>query len=201
MHKKFVGQFSLISVVVCCLVNNAAAQELMGPPPPPRPSDFSLELALRAAQASLAECDKIDEKVTVAVVDRSEHIRVLLVSDGGYNIDWLHAVQGQARVVLKTGMSSGEYGKSFNGDYGKIADAITADRVQQMKPGATPIPMLVTPGAVPIMKAGVMVGAVSVAGNSPKGTRFGYEYMGPVETCAVAGRNVIEAGIKDKKSN
>lgn len=195
MHKRFVRQVSLIPLAVFCLVNNAVA---LSPPAPVRmPADFSLDLALQAAQASLAECNKINEKVAVGVVDRDEHIRVLLYADGGYSMDWLLLIQRMAHTVLKTGMSSGDYGKSLN-SY-DINPTISADRDLQVKSGRTPILLGMTPGAVPIMKNGVMVGAVSVAGNNPRGTRFGYEPMGPVEPCAIAGRDVIEAGIKNNK--
>jgi len=176
-----------------------SATPAFAPPPPPKPmpADISLDLALQGAQAAMAACAKIREHVAVAVVDRAEHIRVLLVADG-YDRDWLQSVQRQAHTVLKTGMSSGDYGNSLNHDPRRILAAENADRDEQTAQGVrVPILMQPTPGAVPVMKAGVLVGVVSVSGNGPN-SPYGYEYMGQVEPCAIVGRDKILSGLNSR---
>ena len=185
---------SIWAAFLLCL--DCTASEALSPPPPQvMPSEIALDLALDGAKAALEACRKIDERVAVGVVDRAERLRVLLVADGSESRDWLQSVQRQAHTVIKTGMSSGDYGTSLNNDLSKTSAAINVDRDAQISSGHyLPILMQVTPAAVPIMRAGAMVGAVSVSGNNPRRSTGGYEYMGPVEPCATAGRQVIEAG-------
>lgn len=163
--------------------------------PPPLPvvlSDISLNLAVQGSQAAVEACNKIDEKITVAVVDRLEHIRVLMVSNG-LGGDWLSVVQDGAHTVLKTGMSSGDYVKTF--DFGGPNSDLHTSKFQKLSEARKADPHLsFIPGAVPITRAGVIVGAVSVAGTRGYKEGSGYEYRGPVEPCAIAGRDKIEAG-------
>ena len=191
----------LMAPVVACFALPASAEREDMPPPPIMPSDIPLDLALQGAEASLAACARIDERVAVAVVDRAEHIRVLLVSDG-YDRDWLQSVQRQAHTVFATGLSSGDYGAVLHNDPKRIIAAIDADlALQRQKKIDAPTRLQVTPGAVPVKQNGIIVGAVSVSGNSRHGTALGYEYMGPVEPCAAAGRDRIEAGLNGSRSH
>jgi uncharacterized protein GlcG (DUF336 family) len=118
--------------------------------------------------------------VAIAVVDAAEVTRVLLASDS-YTRGWIKQVQDLAHTVIKTGMSSGAYAKSLNNDFNRIRAAVAEDNQ-----------ILAMPGGVPIYRNGKVVGAVSVAGNDP--SAYG-NLPGPVEPCATAGRELIEAGL------
>lgn len=189
-------QTSLLSLAACIgffvpHIVMAATVVLVPPPPrPPLPADISLDLARQAVDAAIATCNALGDRVVAEVVDREGNIKVLMIADGAQR-GLIETARKGAHTVLTQGMSSGEYGRSFYVDNGKPyplnLDVFAGNAALKADPD-----LWMNPGAVPIRKGGVIVGAVSVAG-----TRL-IPRNGGQEPCAIAGRDVIEAGFQDQ---
>jgi len=145
----------------------AAAQAPMPPSPPAIAADkqIPLDQALAAAQAALDTCLKLPRPsaATVEVVDLNGLPKVLLSADGARtnSFDYMRM---KAYTVLKKGMSSADFGKTAKLVRGQPIDGDP----QLIQYG----------GGQPIMKNGVMIGAISVSG--PTGAVAD-------DTCAMAG--------------
>jgi uncharacterized protein GlcG (DUF336 family) len=116
-----------------------------------------------------------------------------MMADGAWR-GLLETARKGAHTVLSKGVASGDYGRSFTLDNGKPfplnLDVFAGNAALKADPD-----LWMNPGAVPIRKGGVIVRAVSVAGTRliPKN--------GGQEPCAIAGRDIIEAGFHDQNSN
>ncbi len=155
------------ALLFSALVTPAFAQAPMPPAPPALAADkqIPMDQALAAAQAAIETCLKLPRPsaATVEIVDLNGLPKVLLSADGARtnSFDYMRM---KAYTVLKKGMSSAAFGKTA-----------------KLTPGQ-PIegdPQLIQyGGGQPIMKNGVMIGAISVSG--PTG-------QVDDDTCAMAG--------------
>ena len=138
-------------LLLSVLASPVLAQAPMPPAPPALPPEKSIPMdqALAAAQAAVETCMAKKSAATVEVVDLNGLAKVVLSPDGARpnSFDYMRM---KAYTVLKKGMSSAAYGK-----------------IAKLTPGQ-PIegdPMLIQyGGGQPIMKNGVMIGAISVSG-------------------------------------
>src|SRR4051812_45109552 len=144
------------------------------PPPAPVAKPFALETALEAAQAALASCQTAGAAAVVEVMDTAFNPKVVLAADGS-RANLVEFARRKAYTVIKTGMSSAEFGASV-GPQGRGAPPINGD------------PNLITfGGALPIKVGDEIVAALSVSGAT-----------GPAadEACAKAGLEKIKARLK-----
>lgn len=196
MQTSFTRLLSVAAGIVCFAPQIAVAATVVlvpPPPPPPLPADISLDLARQAVEAAIATCSSLGDRVVAEVVDREGNAKVLMIADGAQR-GLLETARKGAHTVLTKGMSSGEYGRSFYVDNGKPypfnLDVWAGNAALKADPD-----LWMNPGAVPIRKGGVIVGAVSVAG-----TRL-IPRNGGQEPCAIAGRDKIEAAFRDQTPN
>ena len=86
-----------------------------GPQTPPAPAaaakPFSLSLALEAAQAALASCQAANAPAVVEVMDTAFNPKVILAADGT-RANLVDFARRKAYTVIKTGMSSADFGTS-----------------------------------------------------------------------------------------
>ena len=139
--------------------------------PPPAAKPFALELALDAAQAALASCQAAGAPAVVEVMDTAFNPKDVLAADGS-RANLIEFARRKAYTVIKTGMTSAEFGVSV-GPQGRGAPPINGD------------PNLITfGGGLPIKIGDEIVAALSVSGPT-----------GPVadEGCAKAGLEKIRA--------
>ncbi len=127
------------------------AQAPMPPAPPAIPAEkqIPMDQALAAAQAAIDTCLAKKSAATVEIVDLNGLAKVVLSADGARtnSFDYMRM---KAYTVLKKGMASAAFGK-----------------IAKMTPGQ-PIEgdaqLIQYGGGQPIMKNGVLIGAISVSG-------------------------------------
>ena len=134
-------------------------------PPPPAAKPFALAVALEAAQAALASCQSAGAPAVVEVMDTAFNPKVILAADGS-RPNLIEFARRKAYTVIKTGMSSAEFGASV-GPQGRGAPPINGDAN-----------LITFGGALPIKIGDEIVAALSVSGPT-----------GPAadEACAKAG--------------
>jgi uncharacterized protein GlcG (DUF336 family) len=157
-------QACLIPVVLGLLATSAAAQAPAAPPPSPGPAgiaapraltpdqEIPFDQALDAARTALDACRAINSAAVVGVVDLNGHYKVLLRADG-VGLPYYDYMRRKAYTVLKKDMASGDYG-SLPQNAGLPRNAVLEGDPN----------LIVFPGAVPIKKGGVTIGALSVSG-------------------------------------
>ena len=139
------------ALLLSALITPAFAQAPMPPAPAALSSDkqIPMDQALAAAQAAVETCAAKKSAATVEIVDLNGLPKVLLSPDGARtnSFDYMRM---KAYTVLKKGMSSAAYGK--------IAKLVPGQPIEGD-------PQLIQyGGGLPIMKNGVMIGAISVSG-------------------------------------
>jgi uncharacterized protein GlcG (DUF336 family) len=131
----------------------AAAQAPMPPAPPAIAADkqIPMDQALAAAQAAIDTCLKLPRPsaATVEIVDLNGLPKVLLSADGARTNSFDY-MKMKAHTVIKKGMGSAAYGKTAK---------LTPGQPLEGDPLLTQYG-----GGLPIMKNGVMIGAISVSG-------------------------------------
>jgi uncharacterized protein GlcG (DUF336 family) len=141
------------ALLFSALFTPAFAQAPMPPAPPALPADkqIPMDQALAAAQAAIEHCLKLAKPsaASVEIVDLNNLPKVLLSADTARTNSFDY-MKMKAYTVLKKGMSSAVYGKTAKLVPGQ---PIEGDP-QLMQYG----------GGLPIMKNGVMIGAISVSG-------------------------------------
>jgi uncharacterized protein GlcG (DUF336 family) len=143
-----------------------------------RAAGVPLELALEAAHAALSACKANGYNVTVTILDPDLSTRIVLRGDGAPE-GTVQIGYRKAYTVIKTGMSSADFGKSIPAPPRPPAGAPPGP------PG--PVngdPNLITwAGGLPIKSGGTLLGAMSVSG-APGGEKD--------EACVKAGLEKIE---------
>lgn len=139
------------ALLLSALITPAFAQAPMPPAPAALSADkqIPMDQALAAAQAAVETCAAKKSAATVEIVDLNGLPKVLLSPDGARtnSFDYMRM---KAYTVLKKGMSSAAYGK--------IAKLVPGQPIEGD-------PQLIQyGGGLPIMKNGVMIGAISVSG-------------------------------------
>lgn len=154
------NRITLVATCLAAIAFTACAGETAAPPP------FSQLLA--AAQVAIDTCKAKGYAVTVTVVDADLSTRLVLRSEGAPS-QTVDISRRKAYTVVKTGMSSGEFGK-------------TAPKPAAAAPnpgGVEGDPNLITwAGGLPIRVQGALVGAMSASG-APGGEKD--------EACVIAG--------------
>jgi uncharacterized protein GlcG (DUF336 family) len=156
-----------------------------GDEPAARPS---LSELLAAAQAAIDTCRASGYAVTVTVLDADLSTRLVLRGDGA-PARTVEIGRRKAYTVVKTGMSSGEFGKTVP----KPAAAASTPGPSISGPPALPGPVNGDPnlitwaGGLPIRVHGTLVGAMSASG-APGGEKD--------EACVAAGLAKIAGAAK-----
>lgn len=143
---------------------------------------------LTATQTALNTCKTNGYAVTVTVFDADLSTRLVLRADGAPDRT-VEIARRKAYTVVKTGMSSGEFGKTVP------KPASPASTNQSTPPGPPPLPgpvngdpnLITWAGGLPIRIHGVLVGAMSASG-APGGDKD--------EACVTAGLAKIAGAAK-----
>jgi uncharacterized protein GlcG (DUF336 family) len=124
------------------------------------PKSLPLDKAISVAQTALAQCKSNGYNVTVMVMDPDYATRLVLRSDDAA-ARTVEIARRKAYTVLKTGMSSGEFGKTV-----PVPATPPAPRPPgAMPPGVNGDDNLITfAGGKQIVVGGEVVGAISVSG-------------------------------------
>lgn len=138
----------------------------------PQQPYLPLDLAMQAAGAAVAQCEADGYRVSVAVVDRSGVVKVLLRADG----TGPHTVSSSTRkayTAASLGRSTAELAKT-------VAGNPEVEGLRNMDPQ-----ILILAGGLPIQVNDVVVGGIGVGG-APGGNLD--------EACAQAGIDALLAG-------
>lgn len=125
-------------------------------------ADVPMAEAVEAAQTAIAACKARGYNVTVTVLDSDLSIRVVLRGDGVAN-DTIEFGRRKAYTVIRTGMTSGEFGKTV------LASPAAADSKvpgpAQSSGAVAGDPNLITwAGGLPIKTGNKIVGSIGVSG-------------------------------------
>ena len=179
MIQQLLGTAAMLSIL-----GAAAVAQTPAPAPAPAPAQaaapalvakpFALDLALEAAQAALASCKAANAAAVVEVMDTAFNPKVILAADGT-RANLVEFARRKAYTVIKTGMSSAEFGASV-GPQGRGAPPINGDAS-----------LITFGGGLPIKIGSDLVAALSVSGPT-----------GPAadEACAKAGLEKIKDRLK-----
>jgi uncharacterized protein GlcG (DUF336 family) len=140
---------------------------------------LSLDAALEAASAALAQCRKDGTPVTVTVLDHAGRTKVVLRDDGAGQYSVEHSYR-KTYTALSYRMSSAEYGKRAAASFPASAGPLNLPN------------MTTSGGGLPIRAGNTVVGAIGVSGSPraqgvPGGARD--------ELCAQAGIDRIAQGL------
>ena len=153
--KRIIGSLAFVAGMA---VIPGIAQVIVTPGAPAAPAPaidipagkkLPLDQTLRAVHAAQAACTAQGATNTVEVVDLNNNIKALLSSDGAVNASFEYA-RRKAYTVLKKGVSSGAFGKTL----GQLPRGAVIEGDPNLVQYA---------GAVPIMKNGDIIGALSVS--------------------------------------
>lgn len=155
----------LAAMMTSCVSFSAISQDL------PTTPYLSLELAQKAASAAMEKCKAEGQNVSVAVVDRSGAIKVLLKADDA----------GPHTVGSSTGkaFTSASMGRDTQGLANFMKDHRELDGLRDMDPR-----LVILAGGLPIKLSGALLGGIGVGG-APSGAID--------EVCARAGLMAIGA--------
>lgn len=120
-----------------------------GQTPPPVPPHVPTALALEAAQATIAACQKMGFNVSVAFVDAEGTTRLLLAADSAVTRASVSS-EGKARMAATMNASTGVLKERAQ------TDPALAERLHAA--GGD------NPGGLPIVSKGMLVGAIGVGG-------------------------------------
>jgi uncharacterized protein GlcG (DUF336 family) len=171
MDGTYMNRVALAAACLAVTVFAARADESAAAPP------FSQLLA--AARVAIDTCKSKGYAVTVTVLDADLSTRLVLRSEGAAS-QTVDISRRKAYTVVKTGMSSGEFGKTAP----KPAPA--APNPGATTPASPPLPgavegdpnLITWAGGLPIRVHGALVGAMSASG-APGGEKD--------EACVIAG--------------
>jgi uncharacterized protein GlcG (DUF336 family) len=166
-------------MVVLASFATLAAFQASGQAPTPAPSADVIPLSVvnEWADATIASCDAAGYKVTATFMNADFGIKLVKRADGAREMT-VDVARRKAYTVIKTGMSSGEFGASVALPAGTPAAAPVAG-LPGLPPGENVDKnLIVWAGALPVKIGAKIVGAVSVSG-APGGDKD--------EACAKAG--------------
>jgi uncharacterized protein GlcG (DUF336 family) len=124
------------------------------------PKTLPLDKAITVAQAALAQCKANGYNVTVMVMDQDYATRLVLRSDAAA-ARTVEIARRKAYTVIKTGMSSGDFGKTVPAPATPAAPRAPG----AMPPGVNGDDNLITfAGGKQIVVGGEVLGAISVSG-------------------------------------
>mgnify|MGYP001302945918 FL=1 len=124
------------------------------------PKTLPLDQAITVAQAALAQCKANGYNVTVMVMDQDYSTRLVLRSDAAA-ARTVEIARRKAYTVIKTGMSSGDFGKTVPAP----ATPAAPRPAGSLPPGVNGDDNLITfAGGKQIVVGGEVLGAISVSG-------------------------------------
>src|SRR3954452_17554809 len=167
-------RLNLFVALFASVIGQQPGQQPPAAPPVAAAKPFALDIALEAAQAALASCQAAGAAAVVEVMDTAFNPKVVLAADGS-RANLVEFARRKAYTVIKTGMSSAEFGASV-GPQGRGAPPINGDAN-----------LITFGGALPIKVGDEIVAALSVSGPT-----------GPAadEACAKAGIDKIQDRLK-----
>jgi len=134
------------------------------PTPPPLPKELPLAVAVAWAEAAIADCKSKGYNITATYMNTNGDIKLVMRSDNtlARTVD---IGRRKAYTVIKTGMSSGDYGASVGFGPGKPLPPPTPGRPMGAPPGPdADVNLIVFAGGLPIKMGGTPIGAISVSG-------------------------------------
>lgn len=137
MFKRFVSTIGLLGAMAISQV--APAQQATAPA-------LNYAMAEKAMAAALAEARANNWNLTILVADATG-LPVMIHRMDGASPRTYDIVQSKTRVVIATGLTSGEYGRKLQ-----------AGEIAEVEGGVT------FAGGVPVMRNGQMIGAVAASG-------------------------------------
>jgi uncharacterized protein GlcG (DUF336 family) len=144
------------------ILNITALSAVMGLGSAAHAAGVPVSQALEAAQAAISACKANGYNVTVTILDPDLSTRIVLRADGAPE-GTVQIGYRKAYTVIKTGMSSGEFGKS-------VPAPATPPPPPSAGPPAPPGPVNGDPnlitwaGGLPIKVGGTLLGAMSASG-------------------------------------
>jgi uncharacterized protein GlcG (DUF336 family) len=145
------------------------------PPPAAPTAELPAALALKAAKTALALCVAQGYAPTVTVTDRAGVMRVLLVADGAGQVSNI-ASRRKAYTSASLGITTAQLAKNIS--------------VWHTVPQSIDPKLITFGGGIPILRHGIVVGAIGVGG-ADRGTSDE-----PNEACAQAGVDSIKKRLR-----
>jgi uncharacterized protein GlcG (DUF336 family) len=139
----------------------------------------TLDVAIDLARATVTACGRKGYRIGATVIDAAGEARAMLTADGS---DGSHVF-----VAMRKALAAWTFSMPSS-DANKL---VSTDKTAMSK--VTPA-MFVTGGAVPIFRAGKLIGAVGASGAAGSGPYLGYQD----EQCARAGLASVAARLKNK---
>jgi uncharacterized protein GlcG (DUF336 family) len=159
----------LAAITVFALASGAAQVQSIPPPAPP-PAALPVLLAVKAAGAALTACVAGGWTATVTVTDREGVPRVILLSDGTGALSIITS-RRKAYTSAALGVSTAQLAKNL--------------AASGIDPATIDAELIAFPGGLPIVRRGVVIGAIAVGG-ADRDTTDGNE------GCAQAGLDSIK---------
>lgn len=153
---------------------------------PPPADELSLALASEWAQAAIDACRANGYNVTATYMNSEFGIKLVMRSDGT-SAETVDIARRKAYTVIKTGMSSGEFGASVGFPPGTPVPPAEPGKLRGAAPGNPDQNLIVAAGGLPVKVNGKTVGAVSISG-APGGDKD--------DACAQAGLAKIAGKLK-----
>ncbi len=156
----------LAALILNMNVLQAAAPAAPAPAAPTftPPDELPLAVAVQWAEATLAACKANGYTVTVTYMNANYDMKLVMRADGA-NPMTADIGRRKAYTVIKSGVSSGEFGARFAPPPGTPPAAPTPGKPIGMPPGADADPnTIIWGGGLPVKIGGRLVGAISVSG-------------------------------------
>lgn len=148
----------------------AGLQAMAQTPPPANPmpgppaDELPLAVAAEWAQAAIAACKANGYNVTATYMNTEFGTKVVMRADGA-RAATVEIGRRKAYTVIKTGMSSGEFGASVAPPPGTPATPPAPGTPFGLPPGPNPDQnLIIAAGGLPVKVGGKTVGAVSISG-------------------------------------
>ena len=165
-----VGALTLAAVMIATTSRPAAAADPSTPAQPVNAKDISLDQAKQAVDAAVAEAQKLNTKMDIAVVDAGANLKAFARMDGA----WL----GSIDIAIKKAKTS-RFFDMPTGEIGKLSQPGGPLYQIEISNGG----LISFPGGVPIKLAdGTVIGAIGVSGSTVDNDH----------ACAAAGASAIK---------
>lgn len=162
--KRFLTLASLAALASLQAYGQAPPASPPSPPPAPPADELPLAVATEWAQATIAACTASGYNVTAMYMNTELTPKLVMRADGARAMT-VEVARRKAYTVIKTGMSSGDFGASVAPPAGTQAPPPAPGQPVAMPPGPNADPnMIVWAGGLPVKAGGKLVGAVSVSG-------------------------------------
>jgi uncharacterized protein GlcG (DUF336 family) len=144
-----------------CLAVGSGGFAVAGSDSPP--SELPYTVALKGAQAALGSCKALGYNVSVMVLDLDTWPRAVVRGDGGPG-PTIEIAQHKASTVLKTGLSSHDFGMTLPEDQRQMPPKGYTGPFPAPGPIKSDPTLDPSGGGLPIVVAGKTIGAIGVSG-------------------------------------